>query len=197
MNHTSELIKLTLWLWLVIAISSNTALACSFNMGWEPWKPYQYKNDKGQLTGLDIELVKLIVDNMGCQLHSKQAPWKRQLNETKEGKIDLLAGASMTDERKQWAYFTAPYRQETRALFVRKGESTQYSIHSLQDLVSKQFKLGITHGVYNGEAFKKMMQNPAFKKLTQEVSSENINPKKLIKGRIHGYIADAISGTQT
>ena len=63
-------------------------------------------------------------------------------------------------------------------------------------MINIDFKLGVSRGVYNGETFKNMMSNPAFAKLTQIVSKESINPKKLVKGRINGYVADAISGIQ-
>ncbi|WP_339668412.1 transporter substrate-binding domain-containing protein [Dasania marina] len=172
------------------------AHSCSLSMGWEEWQPYAYKNASGELTGLDIELVTSILENMNCQLQLKNMPWKRLLNDTKEGNNDLVSGASITEERKQWGQFTLPYRQETRALFVRKGTSEKFAIHQLQDMVSAKFKLGLTRGVYNGDAFAKMMENPEFKKLTQVVSKESINPKKLVKNRIDGYVADAISGSQ-
>ncbi|MCZ0864098.1 transporter substrate-binding domain-containing protein [Dasania sp. GY-19] len=183
---------------LILACHLPTqAQDCRLSMGWEHWQPYAYKNERDEISGLDIELVTAILDNMNCQLSLKSMPWKRLLSDTEAGKVDLVSGASYTKEREQWAYFTQPYRQETRALFVRKGSSESYAINDLNDLIKTKFKLGLTRGVYNGEAFEKMMAKPEFKKLTQVVSKESINPKKLLKGRIDGYIADAMSGSHT
>ena len=57
----------------VVKASSTT-----LTMGWENWPPYQYQTNN-TLTGLDIELIKAIVEHMGYKISFKERPWKRLL----------------------------------------------------------------------------------------------------------------------
>ena len=168
---------------------------CVLKMGWEPWKPYQYIDENMMLNGLDIEIIEAVVNNIGCRLEKKKVPWKRLLIEAETGRIDLVAGASMTEDRKKWAYFSQPYREETRVLFVLKGTSGIYKFNSLSDIIGTRFELGVNRGAYNGEMFERLMENPEFSEHVDIVTTEVQNHKKLIIGRIQGFIGDAISGT--
>ena len=195
--NTALLFKTIIISLSLLTLTNNAfAKSCSLSMGWESWIPYQFQNKDGVITGLDIDLIRSILNNMECTLDLKNTSWKRLLTQTQKGEIDLVSGASLTEEREKWAYFTAPYRQERRVLFILKGEKHKYPLSNLNDIITSKFKLGVTRGVYNGDEFTKLMQNPSFTKQLQTVSKESINPKKLMKGRINGYIADAISGSQ-
>ena len=168
--------------------------SCLLRMGWEQWKPYQYIDENNQLTGVDIELVGAIVTNMGCDIEFVELPWKRHLVEVEKGKTDIAAGASMTAERQEWAYFTQAYREETRVLFVLKGTSETYQLNSLADIIGT-FRLGVNSGAYNGEEFAQLIEQAEFKKHVEVVNDEVQNHDKLIGKRINGFIADVLSGT--
>jgi polar amino acid transport system substrate-binding protein len=49
----------------LVWISMNPAAAQEVSMGWEDWQPYQYRNDRQEVTGLDVELMQAIFENMG------------------------------------------------------------------------------------------------------------------------------------
>jgi len=175
---------------LVSADCENRTLT----LGWEPWRPYQYM-DNDKLTGLDVDLVRAIVEQAGCQIDFKKMPWKRHLVQVEKGKVDLAAGASKTPEREAYAYFTDPYRTESAVMYVRKGEAEKYQLDSLEDLVGSDFKLGVTRGYYYGEAYAEWIKKPEFKQQIDEVSKDSTNYKKLFKERIDGFLADPVSAT--
>ncbi len=181
-------------LWTLVINTAIADSACILTMGWEPWRPYQYLNKKNQLTGLDIELIQAVVINMGCKLKFEKMPWKRLLKQAKDGKVDLVSGATITEERKKWAYFSNPYRTETMGVFVRKNNSSKYPFKSIADITQSKFNLGINSGVYYGSLFKKLMKDPKFKKRIQVVTNYKQNVPKLLLGRIDGFIANVISG---
>lgn len=54
---------------------------CHFSVGWEPWKPYQFRNADGELEGLDVEVVRAVVERLDCSLEYHQPPWYRRLFE--------------------------------------------------------------------------------------------------------------------
>lgn len=192
---SSLLVLLTFSLFLFSTSSSWANCEKKIRMGWEDWNPYQYVNKKGTLTGLDIELVQAIVENMGCQIDFKEMPWKRHLLAIEKGRMDLAAGASITPERQKYANFSNPYRTESTVLYVHKGESGKYKLKTLQDIVTQKFSLGVTRGYYYGEEYTKWVKNKEFKNQIQEVHNDSFNYYKLQKKRIDGFLADPIAAT--
>jgi len=155
----------------------------------DQWEPYQYRDSSGKLTGLDIELIEVIMKNAGCELKILlNVPWKRHLINVEQGLIDLAPDASKTEEREKYAYFSDPYRSEIVALYVKKGDSNKYSINSLSDLVGKKFNIGILRGSYYGEEFNSLMKNAGFSKWVKSVNKTKQNFKMLEKNRIHGFL---------
>ncbi len=97
--------------------------------GWYPWDPYQYvEGGEGfkTLTGLDIQLVKAISKKAKYNSIYEEISWKTHLDEIKNGTRDFAAGATWTEERAKFAYYSIPYRREENALYVRKGELGKY-----------------------------------------------------------------------
>lgn len=178
---------------LCFALPVMAELPSSVSMGWEPWPPMEYMED-GILKGMETDLISAVVKNMGCAIKFKEMPWKRLLYSVETGRIDMVASASKTSEREQWAYFSDPYRQDKRVLFVLKGGSEKYKFTKMEDLIRPDFKIGINRGVSNGEVFDKFLENPEFIKQVKEVTSNEFNIKKLLAGRIQGFLYEEIPG---
>ena len=180
---------------LLISFSLFPADMKKLISSWEPWEPYQYMQlDK--VTGLDIQLLTAILNNMDYEVEFLERPWARQLVEIKMGKIDLTGGASKTPEREQYAYFSEPYRTESVVLYILKEKAGKIKISSLDQIAGSSFKLGVTRDYYYGEEYEKLLENPAFRRNLQEVTDEEINYKKLIGGRIDGFLGDPIVSTR-
>jgi len=198
-KHRFTLLIFTIFLFLfsywIFTPLFSAEPTCTLKMGWEPWKPYQYIDENKHLTGLDIELIGEVVKNMKCEIKFIERPWTRLILEAETGEMDLVAGASMVENRKKWAHFSDAYRHETRVLFVRKGESEKFKFKSLQDIIGTKFQFGVTRGAYNGKEYDRLIKNPEFKKHIQIVNKEIQNHKKLMTKRIDGFIMDHISGT--
>lgn len=69
--------------------------------------------------GLDVELVQALTKSMNCKLSVVQGSWLELLSMLREGDIDFVLGASKTEDRESFAYFSEPYRQERFQLYVR------------------------------------------------------------------------------
>lgn len=162
----------------------------------EDWAPYLYHDSSGNLTGLDYEIVSVVIKRMGSKLVSfrSSVPWARQLYWLGTGQISILTGASRNAEREEYAYFSKPYRKETVSLFVRKNESGKYKIGSVNDIKDMEFRLGAYIGSYYGELFASLMKNHDFEKKVQLVSSDDINIEKLLKNRVDGIFLESRAG---
>ncbi len=107
-----------------------------------------------QVTGIDIELLKAIMDNAGCAYQLKKIPWERTKRYIQSGELDLAIGASKTADRRPWAYFSEPYRSETTAIFVRKDEySIWNAAENFTQLASLKPRAAVIHGAFYGEAW--------------------------------------------
>ena len=145
------------------------AKECTLRVGWEAWPPYMEKKADGTMTGIDGEVAQKVLTSIGCKIIWKEVVWKRHLLQMKAGDLDVALGASKTPDREKWGYFSRkPYRQETMALFVRKGEAPNFAISNIDDLSkligASKFKLGITLGYFYGDAFEAIKKQKSLKK---------------------------------
>lgn len=149
--------------------------------------------DNGTLTGMDVELLGRIFNEAGIKIQFRRLPWKRNLIEVRKGTAHCAPGASESDERKQFAYFSAPYREERVVLVVRKGESVHHRFVSLKDIKDSAFELGVTRGYYYGDTYDHLQTDKTFLSHVQIVTNDEQNYKKLMIGRIDGFLIDFIN----
>ena len=189
-------ISLLLCLLLCLAKLANSSMAieppCArpLTLGWTHWPPYQYIDTEKIFTGLDIDIMMAMAKDTGCQIEYLELPWKRILKMIASGKIDLILGASITDERKEYANFSNPYRKEEVSLFVRKGESKKYHLDSLKDILIYDFILGVYSGVHYGEQFNRLTKRFNFKSQVQFLGNNTNNMKLLVRGRFDGTLEE-------
>ncbi len=193
--HTTTKIISGIFLTVVLLLFNATTDAdCKkLIIGWEPWEPFQMRTQNGIYTGLDLDLVKLVLNDAGCSVEFKKMPWKRMIISIKEGTIDMIAGASRTPERENFSFFSEAYRQETMLMFVRKGEKDLYNFDRLSDIIGTGFKLGTTRGYYYGERFVELKDNPEFSKSLSIIAYDHQLPKMLIHKRISGFLGDSVN----
>jgi polar amino acid transport system substrate-binding protein len=179
---------------LTLTLTVSGYSECKIKAAWEPYEPYQFKDSKGNYTGLDLDIVKAVFEEAGCKIDFLEIPWKRQLACVEDGNINTIMGVSMLPERKKYANFSEPYRNESFAIFLEKGGNNKYKINKLEDLIKYNLTLGTVLGYYYGKKFDQAMKNPEFKKLIDEVKDEETNIKKLKAGRINAILIDPFVG---
>lgn len=175
---------------ILTSIQPSTCAECQLTMSWEPWPPFQYQDAEEKIKGVDIELTKSVMQHMGCDLQLQHMPWKRVMHEIESGRLEMSAGASITPERKEFAYFSEPYRRESFFPYVRKGETKKYPIERLEDIKTHNLRLGVVRGYHYGEAYERLMKDAAFSGLVQEVAYDHLNFKKLIHRRIDVFLGE-------
>jgi len=180
---------------ILLALASTTWGECKVISNWEPWEPYQYMDDAGKVTGLDNDLLSAIAREAGCEVFFAKRPWKRSLQELKNGQADVAPGASITEERKAFANFSDIYRNETMAMMVLKENLSKFPFKRFDDFEKSGMRVGVVRGYYYGERFKKAMESKEFRARVQMVNGDDKNLKKLLKGRIDGALIDPFVGT--
>lgn len=132
-------------------------IACNLKLAPEPWPPYIVISDNGGLSGLDYDLVQAIMKEAGCTLQVEMAlPSLRRQMEFRMGRIDLTLGASDTPERRSFARFSLPYRNETVGLFTTPDNAARLrGLDGFDALLKQRVTLLAPRGGWYGDSYAK------------------------------------------
>lgn len=156
--------------------------------------PYQFTDAKGKLVGLDVEIASYIVAKLGCKLTLEKFPPKRAQHLLKEGAIDLMAAASITSERHQYAHFSLPYRDESIALFVNEENAQLYQQLTLTKAMANRLRIGAGLGGWYGIEYQAIKEQALEKGLLILKSSTEQRIKMLTHKLLDVVVADLYVG---
>ena len=113
--------------------SAATTEAKTYIVGTDAaYAPFEYQDDKGEVTGFSRELLEAIGSNQGLSFKFVNTPWEGIFATLGQGDRDLvISSVTITDERKQTMDFSDPYFEATQMIAVgEKGKD----IKSFADL---------------------------------------------------------------
>ena len=163
-------------------------------MGWDPWEPYQYEVAGGQVFGLDVDLLTAVVRNTGCEISFQKGSWRALLQQLKEGEIDLLAGATQTAERDDFAYFTSPYRDEEFLLHISPAQMAEFQDQSLEQLLTGGIRIGVIDDYLYGEPIAAWQDSDEFSEQFVYSALAETNFSRLLDGQVQGIVEDKFVG---
>jgi len=167
-----------------------TAPACTLKMGWDPWEPYQYLTPEGEVRGLEVDLLSALAREAGCDVTYVQDNWVNLLAGIRDGSVDMLGGATKTEARDKFAWFSDSYRYESFLLFVRAGESEKYADKSLQELLDQDFRLGVTEDYLYGDMVNGLHDDAKYSAQFVSVPITEVNYYNLTQDNIDGFLED-------
>ena len=136
--------KLTLVLAFVMVLTCACPLrpAARPRANWcsvdNAFPPMGFVDDKGNLTGFDIELAKEVGKRLNLDVEIQAIDWKRKQDELDAGNVDCLwNGYTITQERLDACSISEPY-MKNRQIIAVKADS---AIASLDDLKGKKLAL--------------------------------------------------------
>ncbi|WP_431225048.1 transporter substrate-binding domain-containing protein [Serratia sp. L9] len=105
---------------MLVASMPSLAQDCSITYGvYDDYEPYEWM-ENGKARGINIELLKSIVREAGCELTIVSHPWSQMIEMLLNGKITILS-ASMTPKRMEDFLALQPAFIQYRILISRKG----------------------------------------------------------------------------
>ena len=114
--------------------------------------PYEMTTDAGEFEGIDIETAQAIADKLGLELQIDDMDFDAALLSVQQGKADIvMAGVTVTDERKAVMDFSDSYATGIQSIIVPEGSD----IASPDDLAGKKIgtQRGTTGYIYCSEDF--------------------------------------------
>ena len=114
--------------------------------------PYEMTTDAGEFEGIDIEAAQAIADKLGLELQIDDMDFDAALLSVQQGKADIvMAGVTVTDERKAVMDFSDSYATGIQSIIVPEGSD----IASPDDLAGKKIgtQRGTTGYIYCSDDF--------------------------------------------
>jgi polar amino acid transport system substrate-binding protein len=167
-----------------VAAAPAPAPAKVFVVGTDAaYAPFESQNEKGEIVGFDIEVVKAIAAKAGIEVKFVNTPWEGIFNALGQGDRDLLVSSvTITDERKQTMDFTDPYFDAVQLIAVKESSK----VAKFGDL--KKLKVGVQTGTTGDEAVSKLLgkTNTNIKRF----ESTPLALKELESGGLDAVVAD-------
>ena len=125
-------------------VSGGALTVCSDT----PYEPFEFKDDAGEDTGYDIDLLRAIAAEADLGLEVKDLPFDGILGSLAAGDCDVVGSAvTITEERAEQVDFSEPYFDADQSLLVKAGDG---EISEITDLAGKT--VGVQSGT-TGETY--------------------------------------------
>lgn len=152
--------------------------------------PMGFRDEKGELTGFDIELAKEVGKRTGIQMEFKPIDWASKEAELTAKRVDLLwNGLTITEQRKEKIAFTEPYMHNDQIIVTLKSRTDLTDMDSLAGKV-----VGTQEGGTGIDALAKL---PDLKNSFKELRLYAVYTDALMDleiGRIDAVLVDGVVG---
>lgn len=97
------------------------------------FRPFEYTDDKGEFVGIDVDIIKAIAEDQGFNIDIQSLGWDAAVAAVQAGQADaLLAGASITDDRKASGWIFSDSYYDSCQIFAVKSDSEVAGFEDLQ-----------------------------------------------------------------
>lgn len=147
------------------------------------YTPFESQNEKGEIVGFDIDVVKAIAQKAGIEVKFVNTPWEGIFNSLDQGDRDLLVSAiTITDERRQTMDFSKPYFDARQLIAVRNDSP----VARFDDI--KTLKVGVQNGTTGDEVVGKLLGKSSTS--VKRFESTPLALKELEAGGVQAVVAD-------
>ncbi|GGB76065.1 transporter substrate-binding domain-containing protein [Deinococcus soli (ex Cha et al. 2016)] len=147
------LLALTLGLGSAHAAAPSTLQKGVLKIGMEgTYAPFTYKDDKGNLTGFDVDIARAVAAKLGLKAEFVLTEWSGILAGLQANKYDVIVNqVGITAERQKTIGFSKPYAYSSPQIIVKKTGS--FAPKTLADLKGKRVGVGL------GSNFEKQLRD--------------------------------------
>ena len=147
------------------------------------YAPFESQNDKGEIVGFDIDVVKAAAAAAAIDVKFVNTPWEGIFNALGQGDRDMVVSAvTITAERKQTMDFSTPYFDAVQLIAVKADSK----IKKFDDL--KKAKVGVQTGTTGDEAVTKLLGKTSTS--IKRFESTPLALKELEAGGVDAVVAD-------
>lgn len=150
--------------------------------------PFEYADTNGKPMGFDVDLAKLIAQELGVQIEIKDIEWTGLIPALQSGKVDLvISGMTRTLARAKTVSFTEPYF--TTGLCVLLSAKKAADVQTVDQLNAPDRVLAVKTGT-TGD----LVATKKFPKATiNRFKDETACVREVVTGRADAFFYDQIS----
>ncbi|WP_439595714.1 TRIC cation channel family protein [Falsiroseomonas sp.] len=191
-------LRLLLLALLALPHPARAAEGRALQAGWYASEPQQHLR-QGELTGLDIEMVRAIATRAGQEIRWSRLDYLPLLEAVAVGSLDLVTGIPTTPARAERYALSAPYRSDTNVLIMRRGEARALRFRDAAGLEAHLrgghgFRLGVRSGFsYLHAGLDEWIADPPAPDLVRPADDDLTNIRRLLAGEIDGFLAERLS----
>ncbi len=180
-----------LWVAALLAlVFAGDARAFVLSVGAD-WPPYNCRGENGEVTGVDVEMARMILIAAGLEMSIEVLPSPRGQAYLREGMVDVMPGATFNEERDAYAWFSVPYRDEVMAILVRKGEAGKWPLQTFCDVkLYPGLQIGVSRGAYYGKEFEDALRDGAIVRKLQYTANLGQRLLMLLSHRLDMVVGD-------
>ncbi len=160
---------------------------CHLMVGYEA-DPFQFPDASGRMIGVDVDILRAALADVGCTVGFTVRPWSRTLLELKNGKLDIAMGASLKSERTGFAHYSHSYRGHPHTVIALK--STQLAARDLREFLQNGNRLGVVLGWHYTDKIRSLIDDRAYRKQILVVPRSELLPEILKHGRVEGTLGN-------
>ena len=112
----------------------------TLRIGSDDYEPYSYQDEKGNFTGIDVDLAKEACRRLGYRPEFQQVIWENKDQELAIGNIDCVWGSFTMTGREDLYQWAGPYLYGRQMVLVRADSD----ITTLADLAGKRVAVQAT-----------------------------------------------------
>lgn len=148
MKNLKKIIAAVLALCMLFCFAGCGAKDNTLTMGTNAtFPPYEYVDDDSNIIGIDAEIAAAIAEKLGMELEIKDMEFDSLITACAGGSVDMvLAGMTVTDERKESVNFSDSYATGIQVIIVKEDSE----IATVDDLEGKTIGVqsGTTGDIY-------------------------------------------------
>jgi polar amino acid transport system substrate-binding protein len=145
--------------------------------------PFEFTNSDGELVGIDMDLLRAIAKDQGFEVEIRQLGFDAAVQALQSNQVDaVMAGMSITDERKKTFDFSDPYFTSG----IQLGVLDSSDVQSLEDLDGKT--VAVKTGTQGQTFAEENQEKYGFKVTPYQDTTDMVDAVKA--GQAVGYFED-------
>ena len=170
--------------------------------GWYHWEPYQFEKHStlgSTISGMDIDIARALADRLKLQVTFDKDERYANQRKIKEGTWDISAGATFSEYRSEYAYFSIPYRFEENSLFINNYSDKKLNFDDIKEFLNQvrvqSFILGVIKDfTYADSRINFFVNDDVNSDIIYYFANDREALEALIRGSIDGFITDRVVG---
>lgn len=177
---------------LLLLLVSPVSQACQLTMQAQHFPPRFIKDPAGNWSGYNVELFRLLANQLGCDAQFLEVPWGRAIQLLANGELDAMSNMSLNTQRAEFAHFIGPHQQEQVQLVTNLLQTPDKS--SLNDLVTGTNLIAAMQGIYYGPDFQQALDTaPNFSQRLVFVTTNQQKLELFLSGRVQYMLEDQLN----